>query len=173
MRTSDRIILLISLSFFFFGGCWAMINAAINKKKNDLPVSVMVSLTAEEMAILDPRPKIEEITKLCYSETKFTEFINEETRDNNQHLIARGTMNNNKRIELYTNDQDGRFALYTWETKPGVALEICRIAFGRQMKIFGDGETENIPDLSPEEPADEETPDMEDGIDLEPGTVLE
>jgi hypothetical protein len=89
------------------------------------------------MTARDPKPRISEVIKLCYSEGKYNEAI--KTGRNGQTLVGRGEMSGGIPLEIYASNilgYGGSFSVYMWEEMPDGSREICRIISGRNLEVM-------------------------------------
>ncbi len=177
MSPLDRFILLTSLSIFFFAGAFSL--ARINLREDDTPKSVIVSPTAAEMITRDPKPKVGQLIKLCYSEEKYTSNI--QNGRNAKNLLAKGFVDDLP-IEIYANNvlgYGGTFSVYRWEPLPDGEIEVCRILHGRNLEMLTDVkriklekvQEDTVPELDGENdiPApDTDVTEEEEAEDIEP-----
>jgi hypothetical protein len=162
----DKFILLASLTIFFIGGAYALVDIRFSND-GPVPTSVMVSPTAAEMIVEDPRPKTGKIIKLCYSPEKFIEEIRHDGVDSSQKLLARGVNDRGQPIEIYASNTlgyGGTYAVYVWERNPGMDPEICRIMHGKNLELISaDNPALLKPDYIPAEVEAEEKLPAADG----------
>ncbi len=152
MGNYDRFILLFSLSVFFFCGALALVITNFAARNNET-TSVMVSPTAQALAMQDPRPRAQTVVKLCYSEEKFVEQIARNGLGSGQILLARGVGQNGRPVEIYASSvlgYGGTFSVYEFGDSVADRHHICRVAHGRNLEIL-DPETAAIAQVSERE----------------------
>lgn len=137
MEKKDRLLLLASLSMFFFCGCLALLSIRFGSVKS-APSSLMVSPTVSEMGVLDPRPKIESVTKLCFSEDRFQGFMEKEKKERGQSLLATGSLDDGRTVEIYADVRQGGspvFSVFLRDERPDAVAQVCRFFLGRNLKV--------------------------------------
>jgi hypothetical protein len=95
----------------------------------------MFSPTAASMAYRDPRPIVDQIIKICYSEEKFHTDIR---NSKNLSFIARGISENGAALEFHANNiygYKGEFAVFRWEKTPEGEVRICKIVRGQNFEL--------------------------------------
>lgn len=134
MSSIDRFILLFSLSAFFFIGAFSLINYKLSRVSHNN--SVMVSVTAAEMAAQDPKRRAIESLILCYSEEKFQEHLKKHKSD--RLFLANGTTDGGENLEIRASNilgYGGEFSVYIHRENDEGSTEICRILHGKNLEL--------------------------------------
>jgi len=112
------------------------------------------------MTARDPRPRVSEVIKLCYSEEKYLSTI--KTGNNGQALVGKGALPGEAQMEIYASNilgYGGSFSVYIWEKLPDGSREICRVINGRNLEV-----------MSKPGPSAGEPGETAEGLATEPGS---